>query len=121
MARGIDPTRIKGYIYIYTEAQGVLPPLVNTCPYFCRSNTIYNCFCRFARVEPIELDLGHPGLEEVQKCADEVVLHIYNVSPPLFVLISQKSCVVVGASAIPHLFVLFAAIRPKNTVSKSIF
>jgi len=55
----------------------------SVCPYFCRSNTLSTPFC-FARAEPIELDLGQPGPGDAQKCAEEVVLHLYHVSASFF-------------------------------------
>lgn len=50
---------------------------------------VFRCFLRFvtllfryvvpARAEPVQIDLDIPGPEEVYKCADEVVLHLYKV------------------------------------------
>lgn len=44
------------------------------------------CFLRFPcffSAEPIQIDLSKPGPAEIQRCADEVVLHLYKVSRAL--------------------------------------
>lgn len=52
-------------------------------PCFVRSAFCHSSFFFFfffpARAEPVQIDLDIPGPQEVYKCAEEVVLHLYKV------------------------------------------